>query len=216
MDSAGWSFFGGSIWNSGYSAWADYFSEVCAVAIDRNFLEMTASAGFYWTLDGVCFVSERPSEIHLDQGGQLHADDGMAIRYAGTGWGLYSRHGYRIPDDHSWIITDKARITAEAIMAEPNAEIRRIMCEVTAFDPIRAIAEVVSEDVDGNGHPRRLMTANIKGDVIRIVEVQNGSLEPDGSRRKFLLGALAGRTPHEVIAASYGINPKLYVEAVRT
>jgi phage baseplate assembly protein W len=214
--SAGYAFFGGSLWNAGYSAWADYFNEVCAVAIDRNFLEMTASAGFYWTLDGICFASERPSEIHLDQGGQLHAEDGMAIRYAGTGWGLYSWHGYRIPDDHSWIITDKARITAEAIMAEPNAELRRIMCEVTAFAPIRAIAEVVAEDVDGNGHARRLMTANIKGDVIRIVEVQNGSLEPDGSRRKFLLGALAGQTPRDVIAASYGINSKFYIEACRT
>ena len=177
---------------------------------------MTASAGFYWTLDGVCFVSERPSQIHLDQAGRMHCDNERAITYAGTGWGLYVWHGYRIPDDHAWIITDKGRITAEAIMGEPNAELRRIMCEITAFEPIRKLARVVREDVDGNGNPRRLLIVKVKDETLRIVEVVNGSLEPDGTRRKFLLGAMPGATPHDAIAASYGISPKHYREALRT
>ncbi len=214
--SAGWSFFGGSVWNCSYSSWADYFSEVCNVAIDRNFIEMTESAGFYWTLSGVCFVSDRPLQIYRDQSGMLHSDSVPAISYSGTGWGLYCWHGYRIPDDHAWIITDKAKITAEAIMAEPNAELRRIMCEITGFEPIRSIAKCISKDVDGNGFPRRLLTAEIGDETVRIVEVDNGSLEPDGTRRRFLLGAMPGDTPHDVIAASYGISPKLYREAVRT
>jgi hypothetical protein len=60
------------------------------------------------------------------------------------------------------------------------------------------------------------LTAEVKGETLRIVEVVNGSLEPDGTRRKFLLGAMPGKTPHEAIAASYGINPAHYQEAVRT
>jgi hypothetical protein len=51
---------------------------------------------------------------------------------------------------------------------------------------------------------------------VRIIEVTNGSLEPDGTRRKFHLGAMPGENPHEAIAASYGINPRHYREAVRT
>jgi hypothetical protein len=216
VGSAGYAFFGGSVWSSGYSAWADYFNEVCAVAIDRNYLEITESAGFYWVLDGICFVSDRPAKIWRDAAGRLHAETGKAISYSGTGWGLYAWHGYLIPDDHAWIITDKAKITAEAILTEPNAELRRVMCEITAFEPIRKLAKTVSKDVDGNGHPRRLLIVNVKDEALRIIEVVNGSIEPDGTRRKFLLGAMPGKTPHEVIAASYGINPKHYREAVRT
>jgi hypothetical protein len=216
VGSAGNAFFGGSLWNAGYSAWVDFFNEACDAAIDRSFIEITASAGFCWPLDGVCFASDRPAEIHLDHAGRLHRDDAPAIVYRETGWGLYCWHGYRVPDDRAWIIADKTRITAEAILREPNAEIRRIMCEITAFEPIRRLAKTVSADMDGNGQPRRLLRARVGDEDIRIVEVVNGSTEPDGSRRKFLLGAMPGRTPHEAIAASYGISPRHYREAVRT
>src|SRR5208337_3942180 len=113
-------------------------------------------------------------------------------------------------------IKNKEEITAEAIMKEPNAELRRIMCEITGFEPVLSIAEVVSKDKDGNRHPRRLLTVKINEDILRIIEVQNGSLEPNGTYRKFLLGAMPGSTPKEAIAASYGISPKHYREAVRT
>jgi hypothetical protein len=49
------------------------------------------------------------------------------------------------------------------------------------------------------------------------MDVYNGSLEPDGTRRRFMLGALSGvSTVHEAVAASYGLNPGAYREAVRT
>jgi hypothetical protein len=47
--------------------------------------------------------------------------------------------------------------------------------------------------------------------------VVNGSLEPDGSRREFMISAEEeSRTPHDAVAASYGRPKKLYREAVRT
>lgn len=171
--------------------------------------------GFRWVHEDFCIVSDRPSVLKVDESNRPHCDDGPSHLWR-DGFSIFHWHGYRIPDDHQWIITDKSRITAEAIMSEPNAELRRIMCEITAFEPIRSIAKVVAEDRDGNGHPRRLMVAGIGGEEIRIVEVHNGSLEPDGSRRAFLLGAMPGATPHDAIAASFGISPKHYVEAVRT
>ena len=216
--SAGYAFFGGSLRNAGYSSLADYFNEVCAVAIDRNFLEMTESAGFYWTLDDVCFVSDRPAQIHRDQAGRLHCETAPAIAYSGTDWGLYCWHGFTIPPSHHWIIADKAKLSPDSIDAETNAELRRVMLEVYGFDRYFAErkAKVMRRDVDGNGHARRLLSAKVGGDTIRVVEVLNGSLEPDGTRRKFLLGAMPGKTPHEAIAASYGIAPQHYREAVRT
>ena len=183
---------------------------------------ISASCGFWYPRDGVCLVSDRFLSVKWDESRnavgmpfRLHSGDGAAVRFRDQ-WGLFYWHGYRIPFSHEWIITDKARITADAIMAEPNAELRRIMCEITAFEPIRSIAKVVARDKDGNGHDRQLLSAEIGGETIRIVEVINGSVEPDGSCRKFLLGAMPGETPHDVIAASYGINPKHFREAVRT
>jgi len=49
------------------------------------------------------------------------------------------------------------------------------------------------------------------------VHVVNGSVEPDGTRRAFLLGApVDAQTPHDAIAWTYGINPKIYNETIRT
>jgi hypothetical protein len=76
-------------------------------------------------------------------------------------------------------------------------------------------ARLVSAD-ELHGQPRRLLEIDVAGNRLRIIEVTNGSLEPDGTRRKFHLGALRGETPAEVIAASYGIAPKIYREAVRS
>src|SRR5438477_432641 len=59
VDSAGLSYFGGSLWPA-WSAWADFFNTVCLIDIDRAYLDLVESCGYYWTLDGVCFASERP------------------------------------------------------------------------------------------------------------------------------------------------------------
>ena len=218
VDSAGYAYFGGSISDAGYSSWADYFNEVCAVTINRDFLEMTESAGFYWTFDGICFVSERPAQIHRDQAGRLHCETAPAIAYSGTGWGLYCWHGFTVPPSHYWILDDKNKLSPDVIDAEPNAELRRVMLEVYGFERYfsERKAKMLAKDADGNGLARRLLSAEVGGETIRVVEVLNGSLEPDGSRRKFLLGAMPGETPHEAIAASYGIAPQHYKEAVRT
>ena len=148
VDSAGYSYFGGSVWNAGYSAWADYFDEVCAVAIDRNFLEMTASAGFYWTLDGVCFASERPSKIASDAEGRLHCETGQAIEYAGTGWGLTAWRGVVVP--RVWI-ERRAELTAAEIFKEPNAEVRRAGCEIIGWE--RVLSGIGATMIDDDGDP---------------------------------------------------------------
>ena len=146
--SAGYSYFGGSVWNAGYSAWADYFDEVCAVAIDRNFLEMTASAGFYWMLDGVCFASERPSKIARDSEARLHCETGHAIEYAGTGWGLTAWHGVVVP--RVWI-ERRADLTVAEIFKETSAERRRAGCEIIGWD--RVLSGIDATLIDNDGDP---------------------------------------------------------------
>lgn len=210
---------GGNMWSS-YVSYISFFKDV--VKLDLPIYEkyqwyelVTIHGGFRWMHPEFCIVADRPSEIHLDNENRPHFDMGPSHMWR-DGFGVYHWHGYRIPTDKVWIIEDKARITAETIYNEENAEIRRIMCEITNFAPVEKDAKIISKDIDGNGFERVLMEVKIKDQDVRIIKVINGSLEPDGSRRTFVLGAMPGNTPQEVIANSYGINPKMYREAVRT
>jgi hypothetical protein len=77
-------------------------------------------------------------------------------------------------------------------------------------------AKLISEDVS-HGMPRKLYEATLSGEGVRVLHVVNGSLEDDGSRREFFLGAEDDvNTPHDAVAASYGFNPNSYSEFART
>ena len=127
VGNAGQSYYGGSMGNSGYSSWVDYFNTVCGIAIDRNFLEMTESCGFYWVLDGICFASERPSEINRDDEGRLHSETGMSIRYAGSGWGLFHWHGTAVPGEILGWANVLRSLKAETIDKDDDPEIGNLV-----------------------------------------------------------------------------------------
>jgi phage baseplate assembly protein W len=208
--SAGTAYFGGSVWNAGYSAWADYFSEVCGIAIDRNFLEMTESCGFYWTLDDVCFASERPSEIHLDGEGRLHYDTGMSIKYAGTGWGLYHWHGTQVPPE--WIV-ERHKLTSKMALTWTNIEQRRAACEILGWD--RILTELKSKIVDRDGDP----------EIGELVEVELPEIGKErflrvlcGTKRQFALPVPPTmKTALEAQAWTWGLDKKTFIKPeVRT
>lgn len=212
-----------------YVAYVDTFEKVlgweheCLKAHKWNRI-LTETCGFCWVGEDVVGISDRPIRINRDQMQQLHNDVDYAIEYS-DGFGLCSWHGYTIPRNKEWIIREKDAINADKIEAEENAELRRIMLEKYGFD--RYIAErdakVVSTDTDARGLERRLLTFRLKGEEVRVLEVQNGTIEPDGSRRKFMLGAVRNpsnrdlpKTPREAAAWSYGLPAKFYDDQVRT
>ena len=212
---------GAQLWASWY-AYISFFRDVCGweepalakFAVDEI---LAKSCGWTWWHDDVVAISGRPTVLRRDGAGRLHADDGPALAYA-DGWSIFSWHGYALPLGKEWIIAEKSLISPDLIDAEGNAELRRIMLEVFGFEryiEARGAIEVASDEMFGR--PRRLLSMRVAGEEIRVIDVQNGSLEPDGSRRRFFLGALRGaNTPHEAVALSYGIDPKVYVEGVRT
>jgi hypothetical protein len=218
---------GGNLW-PGYMSWATFFRDVCDLEIEQAdafaaFEVLSSRCGFYSLHADFAMVSDRPRILKRDLAGRLHADNGPAIAWR-DGWQLFYWHGLQIPRSHEWMIADRGRINPGAIDKEPNAELRRIMLEIYGFERYLAErgAKVVAED-ELHGFPRRLLDVNVAGESILLVEVHNGSLEPDGSRRKFHLGAARNPqtrrppvTPAEAIAASYGINPAHYREAVRS
>jgi hypothetical protein len=204
-------FFGGALYNSGYSAWADYFNEVCGIAIDRNFLEMTASCGFYWTLDDVCFASERPSVIRLDNEGRLHCETGMSIQYAGTGWGLHHWHGTKIPAE--WV-EDRRSLTPTRALKETNIELRRAACEMLGWANILKQLKAKSIDRDSDPEIGELVQVTLPGlsDPAKFLRVKCGT------GREFAIGI----PPHinkalDAQAWCIGLEPRDFIRPeVRT
>jgi hypothetical protein len=175
------------------------------------------TCGWMFPYKSLAFVSDRPAEIHFDAQRRLHSANGMAVRFR-DGWGVHAWHGLRVPPR---LIEVKA-FSPDAVENETNAEFRRVLLEReysgrSGFELYaeQRQAKVIAEDIL-HGFPRRLLEVNVRGDRLRVIEVVNGSLEPDGTRRKFHLGAMRGDSPHDVVAASYGISPKHYREAVRS
>ena len=175
------------------------------------------TAGWLYPYKSIAFVSDRPAEIHFDAQRRLHSATGMAVSFR-DGWGLHAWHGLRVPAR----LIEAQEFSAEAIEGENNAEFRRVLLEreyggrsgFELYAEQRKVKLIAEDEL--HGFPRRLLEVEINGENIRIIEVVNGSLEPDGARRKFHLSALRGNTPHDVVAASYGIAPQHYREAVRT
>ncbi|MGH9522209.1 MAG: DUF6745 domain-containing protein, partial [Terriglobales bacterium] len=178
--SAGYAFYGGSLW-AGYAAWADYFNEVLSVAIDRNCLDLIESCGFTWLLDGICFASERPTQIHLDDRGLLHSESTQSLGYR-SGWGLWHWHGVQVTQR---VIEQPSTITVKDIQEETNAEVRRVMVERYGLSRYLADsgAALLHEDEMG-----QLYQAEIPGDEpLVMVKVMNSTPEPDGQFKAYFL-----------------------------
>jgi hypothetical protein len=229
VGSAGMSFFAGSLW-AGYSAWADYFSEVLAVSIDRNYLEMTESCGFYWTLDSVCFASERPARINLDDRGRLHSSTEQSIGYP-SGWGLWHWHGVAVPE---WIILQPERISLELINKESNAEVRRAMVERYGLDRLKDHGKLIHSDslkgmfpqyINTGGSERQFLgyvageekvslyelpVENAEGRKAKVIHVTCPS-----TLRDYVLGVDADHTRAiAAVASTFNLTEQQYREAV--
>ena len=135
------------------------------------------------------------------------------------GWAIYAWHGTRVPADLIETGWDTARILREA-----NSEIRRCAIERMGWDQFVAEADLkqVGATVPDPGNPGQALALydvpeRIYGDVdIRVLLCTNGTIERDGTRRRFGLTVPATITdPIAAAAWGYNIAPELYATAAR-
>ena len=178
------------------------------------------SCGWWWPREDVCVVSERPVEIHTEVWGddgevRLHHSDGPALRYA-DGWDVHAWHGTRVP---AWVAEDPS---VERIAREANVEVRRCAVENIGWGEYidRAGLRLVAAAPDpGNpGSELRLyeLGAHELRQQARVLLAVNGSVERDGSRRRYGL-AVPGVFDDPVAAAgwTYGLSADQYARLVR-
>jgi hypothetical protein len=169
--------------------------------------------------------------LERDARNRLHCANGPAMRYP-DGWSIYAWHGVRVPQD---LIEHPEAISVARIDSERNSEIRRVMIE--RFGLARYVqesgADVVCEDKDPLGFPRRLLRKPTRGNVpeITMVELTNSTPEPDGTRKKYVLcvhpelrpllgdgrfGDPQKLTCHNACASTFGLRGEDYQPLVET
>jgi hypothetical protein len=218
---------GGCWWNT-WQAWTSYFRDVCELELagdiwdrDRAYAD-AQSAGWWWPHRQFVIVADRPTEIHREQVGargwgshRLHAEGGPAIEFR-DGWALWFWHGFQVPQ---WAVEAP---TVEAIAAEPNVETRRCAIESMGWD--RFVAESQLQLVDSApdpGNPGQCIDLydvpeRLWGDRVRMALVTNGSVERDGTRRKYGLTVPAEiDDPVAAIAWTYDVPRDVYAGVAR-
>jgi len=163
----------------------------------------------------VVAISDRPIELHRDNQGRSHRDDGPAIVYA-DGWTLNVWHGISVPDDFfTW---DTARA-----LAEKNSEIRRCAIERIGWENVTDRLILVSEAPDPGNEPHTIRLYDLPGDLAdmyeepaRILVVHNASLDKGGHRRSFGLPVPAEHTdPIAAAADLFGVPVAAYAALAR-
>jgi hypothetical protein len=184
-----------------------YNDKVCAIW--RPLLDAYEAGLFlYWVTHRhiICV----PSPALFVEHHALHRADGAAIAWP-SGERYWFWNGIEVP---RWIIKTPEQIKPAHIWNEPNLELRR--CLVDRFGAERLVrelgAKLAAEDQYG-----RLWRCPVGENVFAVVEVENGTAEADGTRRRYWLRVPPGmRTPREAVAWTYGLQAQEYELAART
>lgn len=203
--------------------WLAFFEFGQAIGIDYTpdvinkfncYMDFANNSNVSYLMDTIAICSDKPSVLKFHGNHVVHSLDGPAIQWPDE-FSLYVWNGTKIPPR---FIDNRHKITPKQILSETNVEHRRIMKEIYAatHGPDKFLSDLkakkVSEDVN-HGFARVLY--DVQGE--RFIHVINGSLEPDGQRREFILGADPNASnPHQAVASSYGIPVDKYTESVRT
>lgn len=195
--------------------WVSYLPE------SSPWVTLARSCGWWWPREDLCVISDRPSILRTEpvpgEDGELrlHAADGPAVEYP-DGWTVHAWHGTRVP---SWVIDAP---TVDRIAVEGNVEVRRCAIERIgwgAFIDQAGTRLVGRADDPGNpGHELRLYDLPYQrwGAPTRLLLAVNGSVERDGTRRRYGLRVPAWfDDPLDAAAWTYGLTGTQYAQLQR-
>ena len=172
--------------------------------------KLAQSCGWWWPLESICFLSERPRVVHRDNRGRLHNDKGPAIEYP-DGWCLYSWNGILVPPE----VILATEITFEQIESESNTTIRRVLIERFGLDNYLRAGKCVKVHQDECGTLYRM---NLPGDEpILVVQVINSTPEPDGTYNEYFLRVPPNMSrARQAVAWTFGMTEDEYYPLAET
>jgi internalin A len=99
--------------------------------------------GFIFPYEKFCVVCDRPRHLRFDSQNRLHAEGEPAIEFA-DGWKIYFYHGVRLPEQYGQL--HPTQWQSQWILAEENAEVRRVLIEGIGYD--RLCQELSAKQID--------------------------------------------------------------------
>ena len=99
--------------------------------------------GFIFPFEKICAVSDRPRHLRFDSQNRLHAEGEPAIEFA-DGWKIYFYHGVRLPEEYGQLHPNQWQ--SQWLLAEENAEVRRVLIEGIGYD--RICQELQAKQID--------------------------------------------------------------------
>ncbi len=200
-------------WLSFYAAFLKLGLECCEKL--SGVMTVAQNSGWWWPFEDAVILTERPVLLERDNQGRLHAENGPALRYP-DGFSLFSWHGTRVPAS----LVEGEGWTTEQILQESNTEIRRCAIEKVGWDKFvneGALTLVASCPDPGNpGYDISLYDlpenlADMYEESARLFLCTNGTVERDGTRRRFGLVVPAHHTnPVAAAADMYDIPADEY------
>ena len=208
---------GDAVWgqhDADFLGWCDAMQRI-GVNLDVTGLSSAArNASWWWPLRDAVILTDRPDTLHRDPQGRLHCTTGPALRYR-DGWAIHAIHGVRVPADLIETGWDVKRT-----LEEDNAEVRRAAIELTGWDRFIADAglTLIASAPDPGNPPHELELYDLPDrlrdmydDQARILLCTNGSVEPDGTRRRYGLPVPAHHNDPVAAAADlYGWPVEAY------
>lgn len=198
--------------DAGWLGFFDYFNRVggfdAAVQCLNGQVAVARAAGWWLPHERVCWISERPTRLMVDEGGALHASCGPALTYP-DGWSLHAWRGTLVPRD--WIERPET-LTPRTALSHPKVEQRRAACEILGWDAVLSSlnARVVQQDPDPT--------------IGQLLEVDLPDIGRErflrvlcGTGRRFALPVPPGMTTAlQANAWTYGLDPISFHPEVRT
>lgn len=221
---------GGQFWIGGWywgGAWTSYFREVCNLELPgdlwdraRAYEATMESACWWWPHRDFVIVSERPTVIHrelVDESRprgwgshRLHCSGGPAVAFR-DGFGVWAWHGVTVPQH---VIEQPDLLTADTILGEGNAEVRRVMLERAGYGRVLDRAATVDSgswsNMQGDQETATLYRLDLADDeplmVVRVECPSTGRVyllrvDPDA------YGGLSGEGSARAAVASTWRNP---------
>ena len=187
--------------------------------------KLAKSCGWIYCFENICFICNRPTEIHQTTDNRLHCETGPALLFS-DGYSIYAYKGILVSKQ---VIMAPNSLTVKQIIKEKNQEVRRVMIE--RFGQVRFLKEsgasLIHEDETGKLWKKEL--AN--DEPVLMVEVINSSPEPTGEYKTYFLrvhpelrllfpnGELGDPQPmtaHSAIASTFGKTALEYHPLIQT
>ena len=207
----------GNIWWCQYYAYYvcfyDFLSKIADIGDKSKNIQLAndmLNLGMILPYGGIVFISKRPFHIHINENGDIHCDNDLAVKYK-DGWGMACWRGIRIPE---WYVLEKEKITIKTIQEEKNAEYRRIQLEIFGID--RYLKETKARCLDKSSYGE-LYKINSDPEDLVFVKVKNSTAEPDGSFKDYFLSVPPNmKRAHEAVAWTFGLEEFEYCPEMET